>query len=381
MSISKTNRLDPRAVKANCRSVRRVSSATWLESLEHRRLLATFTVTNTIDAGTGSLRQALVNANATAASDTILFNIPGTGPHTIAPISQLPLITQPVVIDATSEVLPNGTRGIELDGSLAGLADGLIIQSGNVTVRGLVINQFSDSGIKFISNVGTQNGLVTGCYIGTDPTGMMALGNGGDGIEMTQSSGVIGGALASERNIISANGDRGVRVTGSLAGITLVIGNYIGVAADGVTDLGNAQHGVQLSSSDNRVGGAGGQRNVISGNGGDGVRIERQIFGAQFGPEANENTVVGNYIGTDVTGEIAIRNEFQGVHIINGSGNTIGGAETGLRNVISGNRRRGVTITAVSALNLAGFSQNNVVIGNYIGLSASGAAMGNLRSG
>jgi len=59
----------------------------------------TYTVTNTNDSGTGSLRQAILDANANAGLDNITFNIPGSGPHTIAPLTVLPNITSPVVID------------------------------------------------------------------------------------------------------------------------------------------------------------------------------------------------------------------------------------------------------------------------------------------
>ena len=55
----------------------------------------TFTVANTADTGTGSLRQAIADANGHPGLDTIAFNIPGTGLHTFTPASQLPFITSP----------------------------------------------------------------------------------------------------------------------------------------------------------------------------------------------------------------------------------------------------------------------------------------------
>ena len=60
---------------------------------------ATFTVTNTNDSGAGSLRQAITDANASRGADVILFNIAGSGPHTISPGLPLPRITDSVVID------------------------------------------------------------------------------------------------------------------------------------------------------------------------------------------------------------------------------------------------------------------------------------------
>ena len=70
---------------------------------------ATFTVINTNDSGAGSLRQAILDANANPGTDLIEFNIPGTGPHTIQPISTLPTITDRVVIDGHTqpEASPN----------------------------------------------------------------------------------------------------------------------------------------------------------------------------------------------------------------------------------------------------------------------------------
>ena len=77
---------------------------------------ATFTVTTISDSGPGSLRQAMVDANASPGLDTIAFNIVGTGPHTIQPVSGLPPITEPVVIDGYTQpgARPN-TNPPELD--------------------------------------------------------------------------------------------------------------------------------------------------------------------------------------------------------------------------------------------------------------------------
>src|SRR5262245_35541622 len=112
--------------------------------VEDRTLLSRFTVTNTDDSGPGSLRQALLDSNAdTAGTNTIAFAIPGDGVPTIAPMSALPAITQPVLIDGWSQPGHADTPSIELDGGQAGLVDGLTITGRNVTVRGLDINDFS----------------------------------------------------------------------------------------------------------------------------------------------------------------------------------------------------------------------------------------------
>ncbi|MFN2509424.1 MAG: hypothetical protein ABR589_11705, partial [Chthoniobacterales bacterium] len=65
--------------------------------------VAALTVTNTNDTGNGSLRQAITDANATAALDTITFDIPGAGVHTINLLSALPTVTAPVFLAGTTQ--------------------------------------------------------------------------------------------------------------------------------------------------------------------------------------------------------------------------------------------------------------------------------------
>ena len=103
-----------------------------------------FLVTNTQNAGAGSLRQAILNANAHPGLDAIFFDIPGAGVHTISPVSQqLPNIQDPVILDAATQPGYAGTPLIELNGSGAGsAAAGILINSGSSTVRGLAINRF-----------------------------------------------------------------------------------------------------------------------------------------------------------------------------------------------------------------------------------------------
>jgi hypothetical protein len=124
----------------------------WLEQLEKRELLSTFTVINTNDSGAGSLRAAISAANASIGNDTIAFNIPGAGVHTIQPLSALPAITDPLTIDGGTQPGYTGTPLIQLDGSLAGSSTfGLNIVSGAIgsSVFALAVNNFSSSGISF----------------------------------------------------------------------------------------------------------------------------------------------------------------------------------------------------------------------------------------
>ena len=146
-----------------------------ISSIAHS-VAATFTVTNTNDTGAGSLRQAIINANAATDADVINFNIPGTGPFTIAPLSVLPSITNPVVINALTQPGASvGNPAIVLNGASAGTtADGLLVFATNSTIQGLVINGFSRYGIFLI---GGSNSVISN-YIGTDISGTTAVANG-----------------------------------------------------------------------------------------------------------------------------------------------------------------------------------------------------------
>src|SRR5205823_5183540 len=73
-------------------------------------------VLNTNDSGSGSLRQTITDANSTPGPDTITFLIDGSAPHTIAPLSQLPEITAPVIINGWSQPGFAGKPIIEIDG-------------------------------------------------------------------------------------------------------------------------------------------------------------------------------------------------------------------------------------------------------------------------
>ncbi len=315
-----------------------------------------FVVINTNDHGSGSLRQAILDANATAEADTIVFNIPGSGVRTITSRVALPDITDPVTIDGTTQPGFAGTPLIELSGGSAPNADGLKIVAGNCTVRGLVINGFSGNGI-FI--IGGGNNVIQGNYIGIDPTGTLRRGNH-TGIAISSSSNnVIGGTTAAARNVISASGFDGMVINSSSG--NLVQGNFIGTNAAGTASLGNGIDGLVVSglpaaSFGNLIGGVTpGAGNLISGNQ-DGL----EISGAG-------NTVQGNLIGTDITGTKRVGNNV-GIRATNV---IIGGTVPGARNLISGNGE-GIYIGGATAL----------LQGNFIGTDITGtAALGNSGNG
>src|SRR5450432_876345 len=192
-----------------------------MDILEQRLLFAAaFTVTNTNDAGNGTLRQAILDANTTQTPNSamILFNIPGKGVHTIKPTAPLPPITVQVDIEGTTDSLGNPL--IEIDGENAGDGEtGLIFNRdtpGNIKpsiVSGLIINRFANNGIEIDGSEPTD---VYGCFIGTDSSGKRARPNGGNGISISASNNVIGlaGAGAAFETLISANAQGGIVLTG-----------------------------------------------------------------------------------------------------------------------------------------------------------------------
>lgn len=326
-----------------------------------------FVVTNTNDNGTGSLRQAILNANAAPGAQTIVFNIPGTGVQTITPLSPLPDITGQVTIDgytqpgASPNTLAAGNDAIlliELNGaSIGDGADGLAISASSSTVRGLVINRFGGCGIR-LQNPSSSGRRIEGNRIGTDASGTLDLGNGNGICRDGTASDTIGGTTPEARNTISGNGF-GVYDGGS--GI-IVQGNYIGTNAAGTAALGNHE-GILLGGSGQIGGSIAGAGNIVSGNSG-GIAI--------FGGSTN---VQGNLIGTDVTGTVALGNSNGSISIYS-AGHTIGGSVPAARNIISGNRE-GILIA-----NSSGGNGNNIIQGNYIGTQIDGISpLGNQING
>jgi hypothetical protein len=257
----------------------------------------TSTVTNPNDSGSGSFRQAILDANVAPTPSVINFNIPPGGAQTIALLSPLPDITNSVTLDATTQSGFSGPPLIELNGSSAGSsANGLSLLNGG-QVRGFVINRFASYGI-YAFGAGPNVTIFEGNYIGTDTTGTMPRSNGLAGIYTFGPGSRIGGTNAAARNVISGNGTHGVVFLGLGH---RVLGNFIGVGASGSNPLGNGQSGVfffaggtQHSVGDGTAAGA----NVIAYNGASGVALR----GVQCLIEGNSlyaNAGLGIDLGTD----------------------------------------------------------------------------------
>ncbi len=280
---------------------------------------ATYIVNRTApdDNAPGSLRWGMNSANFNAgAPDTILFQIPGTGPFTIFPDSQLPILNDPagVLIDGLSQAGSSAggnppstaTLMIIIDGSNAGPAHGIWIVCSNNIIQGLVINNFEQDGIRIQASAdGTNLNFIYCNFVGTDQSGTTAQGNGWNlnlfwaGIYIICTPEYPGIAYDNHilNNLVSANYAEGVGIANCPPGdvaFNIVASNYIGTDVTGTVDLGNVHDGVYIGEGahDNAVDG-----NLISGNDFEGVCIvgydQLQIY--TFG-----NILFNNIIGLDI---------------------------------------------------------------------------------
>ncbi|WP_369293230.1 beta strand repeat-containing protein [Microcoleus sp. herbarium8] len=316
--------------------------------------LATFTVLNTLDAGPGSLRDAITQANATAAPPhNINFAIPGAGVQTIALVTPLPNINVPTIIDGTTQTGFAGTPLIEINGAGAGAVSGfrVLAGGGGSTLRGLIINRFGNTGISLESNGNT----VAGNYIGVDATGTAASPNAlfGVAVQNGGSNNIIGGVAAGDRNVISGNAADGIIIVGGTGG-NQVLGNYVGTNAAGTAALPNASGVTIVGVPNNTING-----NVISGNSNSGTVI--------LNPGATNNILTGNFIGTNFDGTAPVPNTAFGVAIQGGAtNNTVGGTTAAARNIISGNGNGVALVDAATT--------DNSFFGNFIGVGADGTS-------
>jgi SdrD B-like domain len=210
-----------------------------IDSLEPRVMLATFTVTNTDDSGAGSLRQAILDANGSAGADVIEFDI-ASAPRIIRPTSALPVITQRLTINGTSQSGYTNTPLIEINGKLAGSGThGLRVNTGALTLDALAISSFNGAGVY----IAADGALIERSRIGTDPTGKFDRGNGRSGIIIDGASNtMIGGEDRDSANIIAFSG-RGT--TGTVPGI-LIFGGGTGNAVLGNSIFSNRGQAIDI---------------------------------------------------------------------------------------------------------------------------------------
>jgi parallel beta-helix repeat protein len=328
---------------------------------------ATFTVTNNNNSGAGSFRQALLDANTTSGTDTIVFNVAPGGIQTVTVFTDLPRIAEPVIVDGTTQPGYAGTPIIEITNNSINSGDAIVIDSGGTTIRGLIINNFGGNGISMYTNDGN---VIENNFIGTNSSGTAARMNAGAGIRLLNSSNnIIGGTSANTRNVISGNNDYGIYFGGSSNNV--IQGNYVGVNASGTAKIPNGSEGICLCGSSagtpvssNTVGGtAPGAGNVVAGN----ARNEISISGFY----TIGNTVQGNLIGTNAAGTEALTSAGSGIQLSSAArNNIIGGNTAAARNIISSN------VFGSSGggygIELSVGASGNVIKGNYVGTDITG---------
>jgi len=187
---------------------------------------ATFTVTSSADSGPGTLRQAILDANATPGADTISFDLGGSGIHTLVPAASLPVVTDPITLDGWTQPGSSPNSGgpgqaddsvhlIEIDGTNS-TDDRACITVGpggtGSVIRGFVINRCPGDGILLLDSGGSNT--VAGNFIGTDPTGSTPMGNA-IGVTITKDStgNTIGGMQSGAGNLIAFNVGNGVTIS------------------------------------------------------------------------------------------------------------------------------------------------------------------------
>lgn len=323
-----------------------------MESCEDRRLFSTYVVTTTADSGTGSFRDAIKQANSHTGTDTINFKI-GSGIKSIQTLSGMPYISGSVIIDATTQPGYAGKPLIELRGDKSG-GYGLTIGGGGSTVKGLIINRYS-SGLLLVNG---GNNKVQNCWIGVGTSGNTDWGNADKGIIVQTANNLIGGTGLDQGNVISGNGTEGIQLYTYKAANNTLQGNKIGTNQDGTFAIANGHSGVAVfGGPNNLIGGlTAGARNIISGNGTDGIVINTK--------GGDGNVIQGNYIGTDVTGTKRIGNLNYGIETSDAK-TIVGGATTIARNIVSGNGYTGVVLWTAN-------SSGNLIQNNYIGTDVTG---------
>jgi hypothetical protein len=342
-----------------------------------------YLVTTTLDSVEGCLRYAIDGANLSPDPTKIEFNIPkddanydaGQGVWIIRPESLLPSIKgNDIEIDGTTQAKfigedtnPYGSE-IFIDGSLVNPSQGkgFEIAAQNIWIHDIIIGNFSLNSI-LITGAETKHNKITGCYIGLAPNGLEAIANNGqNGISFLAGadSNQIGGTTAEERNIISGHLTNGISIfdgdnlgVGSTCKGNVIIGNYVGTDASGFKAVPNGSDGIRLrkNSTETRIGGATAEeRNLISGNGRHGIRIQEQ--GADY------NIVMGNWCGLTADGQDTLYNVEAGISLgTRVEHNIIGGESLSEANVLAGNHSSGIQ--------LFDRSQFNVVKNNIVGLN------------
>lgn len=268
----------------------------------------------------------------------------------------------------------NGTMMIEIDGQNSGGANdnGLSFNTGSdgSIVRGLVINRFPQDGISLID---ANNITIQGNYLGTSIDGLTDLGNEARGLGSSSGTSsdnnLVGGLNPEDRNIMSGNsdaggpkGNEGIAICDVCDNWTIQ-GNYVGVDATGLTAMSNESNGIGVNAggTGNIIGGiTTGAANVASGNGSSGIDT------------GDDAIVQGNLVGTGYNGMTDIGNATSGISTR--SGNIIGGATEAARNIVSGNNTLGILVGGSNNMIQGNYIGTNIN-GDVAGVGNTNAAL------
>jgi parallel beta-helix repeat protein len=358
------------------------------------------TVKSPADAGPGTLRAAINQANANANLSVIDFKLPAI--TTITPANDLPPIIFPVEIDGYTQPgsapSSGGAASPTVTIDAVNTTRALELNTDDSLIQGLTI--FDSSGVTVTDGIqiaGDDN-RIEGNHIGTTTAGVSTgFQNLATGVAITGDGNIVGGEAVEDGNVIAEGNGDGVTIAGDQ---NTVVGNRLGLPYGG--GLGNAGSGVTVTGNTNQIGSLNtGGRNVISDNTVDGVaisgnanRVEGNYVGldetganaggnsgngislagnqnlvsgnvssgndAGVYVDGTSNTIMANTLGTDAAQAVVVEND-DGVLIAGGVSNIVGGDEEDERNVISGNDDTGVRIAG---------GQNHRVEGNDIGSAA-----------
>ncbi len=335
-----------------------------------------YVVTTINDSGVGSLRQAIIDANAnattSAAPHSISFAITGGGLQSIALLTSLPTITQPTVIDGLSQsgsscgtLVPQNPNGsisatntphtLNVEVTTKNIVSGASVftvasTATGTTLKGMVINGSRGASLYNVSVA--ASGVTVECnYIGTNQAGSASVYNTGAGGLRAVST---AGTLILQNNLVSGNGQYGIYLES--AQNSDIYKNIIGLNAIGTVALPNVKSdntagtGIYMTSTTN----ADVYKNVISGHRSD-------AMGSNFGPYNTGVQIRGNYVGTDISGLQAIPNG-NGINMF-AQDATIGGNTIDDRNVVASNTSNNIRINN---------ARNSTISGNYLGIAADG---------
>ncbi len=251
-----------------------------------------------------------------------------------------------------------------------------IVGSANNTVGGItgtfrnVISGNTGAGIS-LSGATSSGNVVEGNLIGSDVGGSIAIPNA-NGVVVSggASNNTLGGAIVAARDVISGNTGAGVTFTGANTSGNVIEGEFIGLTSSGTSGLANGE-GVIITAAatSNSIGGAAvSNRNIISGNTADNIRIAG----------STNNAVVGNTVGLTSDGSKALpgtQASTAGVELEDGAtGNTIGGVASTSENVIGGSTGPGLQIRGKTTASVPTAASGNLIEGNFIGTDLAGTA-------